>query len=109
MTVSSLRSFLLEKFNLLGLHDHVGDKLFVQFSASDVVLSKDSLTNISTKNHLHGDVVRFVEQESHVLVGVDIGRIVWAKITLEAKRELNLEIGIPIVPLIKTQALDYVG
>ena len=98
-----------QKIQLPGFHDHVGDKMYIQFSANDVVLAKDPLMNISTRNHLHGDVVRFVEQASHVLVGVDIGSIVWAKITLEAKRELNLEIGVPIVLLIKIQALDCVG
>ena len=98
-----------QKIQLPGKQESISDKMYIQFSASDVVLSKEPLTNISTRNHLYGNVMRFVEQESHVLVGVDIGKIVWAKITLEAKLELNLELGGAIVLLIKTQALECVG
>ena len=98
-----------QKIQLPGRHESIGDKMYIQFSASDVVLSKEPLSNISSRNHLYGKVMRFVEQESHVLVGIDIGKIVWAKITREAKRELNLELGGSIVLLIKTQALEAFG
>lgn len=95
-----------QKIQLPGRRESIDDKMYIQFSASEVVLSKEPLTNVSSRNHLHGNVMRFVEQESHVLVGIDIGKIVWAKITREAKQELNLELGGFIVLLIKTQALE---
>lgn len=98
-----------QKIQLPCERDSVSDNMYIQFSASEVVLSKEPLSNISSRNHLYGNVKRFVEQESHVLVGIDIGKIVWAKITLEAKQELNLELGGSIVLLIKTQALECVG
>lgn len=79
----------------------------IQFSASEVVLSQTPQTNISSRNHLHGKVIRFVEQGSDVLVGIDIGKTIWSKITIAAKKDLDLEIGSSIYCLIKTQALEY--
>lgn len=83
-------------------------KMYIQFSASDVVLSQKLLRNISSRNHLYGKVMRFVEQESYVLVAIDVGSVVWSKITSEAKRELQLTIGCSIYCLIKTQSLQCI-
>jgi molybdate transport system ATP-binding protein len=88
-------------------HNILSNDSCIQFSASEVVLSRNAPNNISSRNHLQGKVVRFVEQNSDVLVGIDIGKIIWAKITLDAKYDLELEIGSPVYCLIKTQAFEY--
>ena len=42
-------------------------------------------------------------------VAVDVGQIVWAQVTPEAVRELQLRPGADVVCLIKTQSLQVVG
>ena len=96
-----------QKIQLPMSQDALFDDSCIQFSASEVVLSHNAPINISSRNHLKGNVVRFVEQDSDVLVGIDIGKVIWAKITLEAKIDLELEIGSPVYCLIKTQAFEY--
>lgn len=96
-----------QKIQLPIAHNLLTEDSCIQFSASEVVLSRNAPINISSRNHLKGKVVRFVEQSCDVLVGIDIGKVIWSKITLDAKVDLELEIGSQVYCLIKTQALTY--
>ena len=104
----SFAIILGQRILLPGVYRPSDHKMYIQFSANDVVLSKNPQKDISSRNHIYGTVMRFVEQESYVLVAIDIGKVIWSKITLAAKHELELEIGISIYCLIKTQSLECI-
>jgi len=83
--------------------------LYVQFSPTDVTLSRHDTRGVSARNHLHGKVRQLVAVEEAVFVAVDIGQILWAEVTPEAVAELGLQTGASVVCLLKAHSLTVLG
>jgi molybdopterin-binding protein len=81
---------------------------FVQFSPTDVILSRQDVAGLSARNHLRGRICRIVESNQAVFVAVDIGQIIWAEVTPAAAGELDLKPGLEIICLLKTHSLTLV-
>lgn len=81
---------------------------FVQFSPSDVLLSRQDVEGVSARNHLRGRICRIAPGADGVFVAVDIGQIIWSEVTPAAVTELNLQPGSNIVCLVKTHGLSLV-
>ncbi|GAB6164934.1 molybdenum ABC transporter ATP-binding protein [Thermostilla marina] len=86
----------------------VAQPAFVQFSPSEVVLAASDLPGVSARNHLKGTVCRIVTTPEAVFLAIDVGQLVWAEITHEALRELELSAGSEVHCLIKTHAFAWV-
>jgi molybdate transport system ATP-binding protein len=84
------------------------DPLFIQFSPSDVILSREDIPGLSARNHLRGCVRKLVPTAKGVFVAVDIGQILWAEITPEAAADLALQSGIAVICLLKAHNLHVV-
>ncbi len=81
---------------------------FVQFSPTEVLLSRQDVSGISARNHLRGRVCRIASSKQAVFVAIDIGQIVWAEVTPAAADELKLQPGVDVVCLLKTHSLSCV-
>jgi molybdate transport system ATP-binding protein len=81
---------------------------FVQFSPSDVILSRQDVAGVSARNHLRGRVCRIAASRQAVFVAIDIGQILWAEVTPAAVGELGLEQGVEVVCLLKTHSLSLI-
>jgi molybdate transport system ATP-binding protein len=81
----------------------------VQFLPRDVVLAREPVPGISVRNQLAGQVRELVRLDERVFVSIDIGQFLWAEVTSEAIRELDLQPGQPIHCLVKTTALRMIG
>ena len=81
---------------------------FVQFSPTEVILSRQDISGISARNHLRGRVCRIARSNQAVFVAVDIGQVLWAEVTPAAASELELQPGVEVVCLLKTQSLSCV-
>jgi molybdate transport system ATP-binding protein len=82
--------------------------LFVQFSPTDGILSREDIPGLSARNHLRGVVRQLVPSHQAVFVAVDIGQIIWLQITPEAAAELCLESGATVTCFLKTHSLRVV-
>ena len=83
--------------------------LFVQFSPTDVTLSRHDVPGLSTRNHLRGRVCQLVPVDQGVFVAVDIGQIIWAEVTPEAAAELDLQPGREVTCLLKAHSLRTIA
>ena len=81
---------------------------FVQFSPTDVLLSRQDVSGVSARNHLRGRVCRIAQSNQAVFVAIDIGQILWAEVTPAAARELDLQPGAEVICLLKTHSLNAV-
>jgi molybdate transport system ATP-binding protein len=81
---------------------------FVQFSPTEVILSRQDVSGISARNHLRGRVLRMARSHQAVFVAIDIGQVLWAEITPAAAGELELLPGVEVVCLLKTHSLSFV-
>jgi molybdate transport system ATP-binding protein len=79
--------------------------LFVQFSPSEVTLSRQDVSGLSIRNHLRGQVRQVITLPEGVFVAIDIGQVFWAKVMHQAAAELDLCPGTTVTCLIKTQSL----
>jgi molybdate transport system ATP-binding protein len=79
---------------------------FVQFSPTDVLLSRQDVSGISARNHLRGRVCRIAASQQALFVAVDIGQIIWAEVTPAAAAELDLQPGVEVFCLLKTHSLS---
>jgi molybdate transport system ATP-binding protein len=86
-----------------------GGSAFVEFRPRDVILSNADVSGLSVRNHLHGRVREVVPLPDRTLVAVDVGQFLWAEITAEAARDLDVRPDKPIVCLIKTTAVVVGG
>ena len=82
--------------------------MFVEFSPTDVTLSRHDVTGLSARNHLQGRVCQVVPLQQAVFVAVDIGQVIWAEVTPEAAAELGLELGAQVICLLKAHSLRVV-
>lgn len=81
------------------------EPVYLQCWPNEVTLAEHDVSGLSVRNHLHGEVRQVIPLEDRTFVAVDVGQIIWAEITREAARELNLAIGREVYCLIKTQSL----
>jgi len=86
-----------------------GTPRFVQFLPTDVILARHDVAGLSARNHLRGRVCRVLPAERAVFVAVDVGQVLWAEVTPEAVRELELEPQREIICLLKAHQLRLVG
>jgi molybdate transport system ATP-binding protein len=87
-------------------HDHPERlPMFVRFSPTEVILSRQDVSGLSARNHLHGKIRQLITANQAVFVAVDIGQILWAEITPQAAVELELQPGLDITCLLKTHSL----
>jgi molybdopterin-binding protein len=78
---------------------------WVQFSPGAVLLSRADVEGLSARNHLRGVVRRIVDLPESTFVAVDVGQTIWAEVTPQAVRDLQLEPGAEVTCLIKTHSL----
>ena len=81
---------------------------FVQFSPTEVILSRQDISGISARNHLRGRVRRIAQSDQAVFVAIDMGQILWAEVTPAAAAELDLKPGVEVICLLKTRSLSFV-
>jgi molybdate transport system ATP-binding protein len=86
-----------------------GASAFVEFRPCDVILTNADVAGLSVRNHLHGRVREVVALPDRTLVAVDVGQFLWAEVTAEAVRELDVRADQAIVCLIKTSAMVVGG
>ena len=84
----------------------MGSSIHVQFLPRDVALGVDSVSGISVRNRLQGRVRELVTLPDRTFVAIDVGQFLWAEVTPEAVRELDLHPGRPVICLIKTSAIQ---
>jgi molybdate transport system ATP-binding protein len=82
-----------------------GDPALVTVRAEDALLAVGNPPRTSARNVLRGRVVRMEETEGRILVGIDVGPLLWAEVTPSAADELGLESGRDVYVLLKTSAL----
>lgn len=82
--------------------------VFVQFSPADVTLSRHDVNGLSVRNHLQGHVCQLVSLAHAAFVAVDIGQILWAELTPQAAKELELQPGAEVTCLLKAHSLHVV-
>ncbi|MAT69728.1 MAG: molybdenum ABC transporter ATP-binding protein [Planctomycetaceae bacterium] len=87
----------------------VREPLIVQFSPRDVILGRHGLTGVSARNQLSGTIRQIVRTDYGVFAAVDVGQIVWAAVTEDAIRELDLQIGGEAICLVKAHSLEVLG
>ena len=85
-----------------------GSPTFVQFSPTDVTLSRHDVAGLSARNHLQGRVCQVVPLRQAVFVAIDVGQVLWAEVTPEAAAELELTPGSPVICLLKAHSLHVV-
>jgi molybdate transport system ATP-binding protein len=85
--------------------NHFAPPIFVEFSPNSVILSKRDIPDISARNHLKGIVQQIIQLKNDSFLAVDVGQILWAEITNEALKELEIEVGSELYCLIKTHSL----
>jgi len=102
-----------------GLTARIGDQLltlppwegtghlpsFVEFSPTDVVLSRQDVSGLSARNHLHGCVRKLILLRHAVFAAIDIGQILWAEVTPQAAAELGLQPGVNVTCFLKAHSL----
>jgi molybdate transport system ATP-binding protein len=81
---------------------------FIQFQPSDVILSRQDVSGLSVRNHLHGRVRQILTLNGSVFVAIDIGQVFWAKITQQAASELELKAGCDLMCLLKAHSIRLI-
>jgi molybdate transport system ATP-binding protein len=82
-----------------------GGSIHVQFLPQEVMLGGEQVAAVSARNRLRGTVREVLTVADRVFVAVDVGQFLWAQVTLEAVRELELRPGKEVMCLIKTSAI----
>jgi len=85
-----------------------GDDALLTVRAEDALLAVGTPPRTSARNVLPGTVARLEESEGRVLVGVDVGALLWAEVTPAAAGDLELRTGREVHVLLKTSALRAV-
>lgn len=81
---------------------------FIHFHANDVVLSRQDLVGVSARNHFRGAVRQIIEASGRAYIAVDVGQIVWAEITPQSVRDLELAVGREIICYLKSVSIRWV-
>lgn len=83
--------------------------ILVSFPAAAVGVSKSAPEPTSVRNRLHGRVDHLVSLQDRILVQIDIGQPLWAEITHEAQRDIQLRQGEEVTCLVKALAIRQVS
>lgn len=97
-----------QSLSLPPLDEPLPSPLFVECAPGEVMLSRDEVNGVSTRNQLRGTVRQIVPMPDGVFVAVDVGQVVWSEVTPNAVRDLGLQAGTPVTCLIKTHSLKPV-
>jgi molybdopterin-binding protein len=81
-----------------------GRGVCLQFLPSDVILATGSPQGLSVRNRLRGKVREVVVLPGQTFVALDVGQFLWAEVTPEASRELDLRPGQEVTCLVKSTA-----
>jgi molybdopterin-binding protein len=73
-----------------------------------VVLSREPVQGLSARNCLRGIVRERVDLPGHTFVAMDVSQFLWAEVTPEAVRELDIRPGEVFLCVIKTTAVEVV-
>lgn len=87
---------------------HYTPPIYVEFPPGAVFLSKTDISNVSARNHLKGTVQQIVTLKNESFLAIDIGQILWAEITNEALKELQIGVGSELYCLLKTHSLKII-
>ena len=83
-----------------------GIEISASIAASSIALSRDKVTGITIQNQLRGQVTKLHLTAGRVLVSVEVeGQVLLAEITPKAVHDLQLENGMTVYCLIKTQSV----
>jgi len=82
-----------------------GDSALVTVRAEDALLAVGEPPRTSARNVLKGRVARMVETEGRLLVGIEVGPLLWSEVTPSAAADLGLQQGGDVHVLLKTSAL----
>ena len=91
------------------LKDPIGQKLRLRVRSRDIILSLNKPVGVSTLNILHGRVKEIAigtDDSPHMDVLLDVGTLLWARITKLSGSRLGILIDSPIYAMIKTVAID---
>lgn len=84
-----------------------GGIVHLRLLARDVALARHSIDGISILNQLPGVVCQIVQGTGpFVDFQIDVGALIWARITRKSADQLHFQVGDPIVALIKSVAAD---
>jgi molybdate transport system ATP-binding protein len=87
-----------------------GDSACVQFEPHDVILTRELQTGGgSTRNRIEGVVRAVLILPGRTCVALDVGQFLWAEVTREAARDLNLREGDAVTCLIEPNCIKIVG
>jgi molybdate transport system ATP-binding protein len=85
----------------------VGAAVHLRLLARDVALARNPINGISILNQLPGVVCQIVRGSGpFVDFQIDVGALIWARITRKSADQLHFQVGDPIVALIKSVAAD---
>ena len=87
----------------------VGSRVTIAFSPRDVALAHGEVRGISIQNQLSGTVSRCTNHERSALVEVHVGQPILAQLSRPSAASLDLKPGRPVVCLIKSHAIRFVG
>jgi molybdate transport system ATP-binding protein len=86
---------------------------YIQFLPRDVMLSRGDVAGLSARNHQHGRVREIVplphSGRVFVAIAIDAGQSLWAEVTPEAVKELNLAVDSPATCHIKSTAMSVLA
>ncbi len=86
----------------------IGDPYYLSIREDDIVLEKGEGGETSARNHLSGKITRMTPSGLQVLVTIDCGFLLVAKITKQSAEALRLAPGEPITALIKASSIHLI-
>ena len=75
----------------------------------DIALATEPVHGVSIQNQIRSTVTRCTTHERSMLLDVQIGSPLVVEISRRGAAALNVKVDQPIVCLIKSQAIEYVG
>ena len=86
-----------------------GGKVYVSLRPEDIALSREKLTGTSIRNQLPGTVTGLTEYHKRALLRINIGVDVFVRVSMQTVREMQLQVGRPVICLIKAAAVRYLN
>lgn len=85
----------------------VGESVHLRLLATDVALARQMIDGISILNQFSGIIRQILPAPSFFVdFQIDIGSLIWARITRKSAEQLGFKIGDPVVALVKSVAAD---
>jgi molybdate transport system ATP-binding protein len=83
------------------------DPVYVQFAASDVMLARGQVAQLSARNRFPARIEELVPRHGHIFAALSVaGQRLWAEVTKDAVNDLELAPGVEVTCLVKTAALE---